>query len=189
MELPNHSISTFEEAKHFIEWHYRQLSPTYKDLVNKVLRNQDFMEMPGSRSRHHAYKGGLLIHTAQVLMSALMLLATTKSDKIPQVIVAVTWHDFGKIFDYKALGGGTYAGTEHRECIGHLPRSYAEFVAHAYKCGIPQDTIDFIGHLILSHHGRNEWGSPVEPLCAEAWCIHTADMLSSHYCKDLKVSA
>lgn len=181
------------------------------ELAMVPLQDRRFLESPAAKEKHHAYEGGLVVHTAQVMAASLAMLECIEEAHVMETVVAVIWHDFGKIWDYKLIPAheaprkpksweqprmgrpdmvrapASYTYTEHRDQISHLPRSYAEFAQRAEA--LPEEQRTFIGHLILSHHGRREWGSPVRPATPEAWAIHAADMLSSQYSADSNVTA
>lgn len=188
----NHSIETIEKALEYLMQEnmvYCEHSALY-DLNQKLLEtDKEFLEAPASAKHHHAYVGGLLIHTAQVWNTADAMLWTLKKVKWTEVFTAVLWHDWGKIYDYELkwpeqpgayYPDGKYRHTEHRDRIGHLPRSYAEFYARARDL-ITKEEMDTIAHIMLAHHGRLDWRSPIIPQTAEAWCVHAADMLSAQY--------
>ena len=59
--------------------------------------------------------------------------------------------------------------------------------SEALKLGVDPKDIDYIGHIMLSHHGRKEWGSPVLPGTTEAWAVHCADMMSAQYSYESKI--
>jgi len=67
----------------------------------------------------------------------------------------------------------------YRKRINHVAGSAMEFHRHAYGV-LDTEELEQIEHLLLSHHGRKEWGSPVEPATAEAFILHAADMMSAH---------
>ena len=63
--------------------------------------------------------------------------------------------------------------------IGHVTGSAMTFRNYASAFNVSRSYFDSITHAILAHHGRKEWGSPVEPVTPEAVCVHEADMVSS----------
>jgi 3'-5' exoribonuclease len=63
----------------------------------------------------------------------------------------------------------------------HVVDSAIEFTVAARKHGVTEDVIEAVQHCILAHHGRREWGSPVEPQTIEALILSQADMLSSRF--------
>lgn len=185
-------ITTVEQAGVFLEKAVLSLPESLRELCRPVLEHPQFFITPGGHSRHHTYNGGLAVHTAQMLASALEFVTYLADADIEAMIVAGVWHDFGKIYDYafhqpppSGVGGielvGSWQKTPHYARIGHLTRSYMEFMSVANRLAIDSDRADFIGHLILAHHGRLEWGSPVVPSNAEAWALHAGDMLSAQF--------
>lgn len=172
-----------------------------RDGTMEVLEDPKFLACPAAKSKHQAYTGGLVVHTAEVMNSAkLMSCSYHLKVNVDVLVAAVVWHDYGKIYDYTVndvpSGCPSVDGkeppslgilidyTEHQKLIRHLPRSYAMFISE-FGDNLEAEMIDAIGHCILSHHGRKEWGSPVEPQTAEAHILHFADMLSA-YCAEEK---
>lgn len=153
-------------------------------LCSKVLCDHKFKQAYGSTTKHHNFKGGLIVHTSEVLEYALqMALSKTLDVNLDNLITAVIFHDYAKFADYE-LNDGAIEYTQHRVNISHLNKSYAIFYNMAMQHHVNEKTIDDIGHIILAHHGRLEWGSPVTPQNTEAFIIHFADMLSSRCAKD-----
>ncbi len=123
------------------------------------------------------------------------------------LIAAALWHDFAKVREYeqKELNGHDYTfermkgtrmlpvreapldsvpvwiGTDNAKCIHHIPGSAIEFTVAARESGVDESVIEQVQHCILAHHGRREWGSPVEPQTLEALILHQADMTSAQY--------
>lgn len=125
--------------------------------------------------KHHNYEGGLVTHTLEVLEIALGMANTQHLTVNNDVLIAsALWHDHMKYRDYDENGDPTL----YRARIRHLSGSYAEFSRKAAYHNLDIDLTDEIGRCILAHHGRQEWGSPVEPQTVEAQILHFADMLS-----------
>jgi 3'-5' exoribonuclease len=93
-----------------------------------------------------------------------------------RALVAALFHDYGKIHEYAFTADGVDKLPFQRR-TGHVVWSWAAFLEMA-KNLTPEETED-IGHALLAHHGRREWGSPVEPQTRLAYIIHTADMMSA----------
>lgn len=143
---------------------------------NQVLDSVAFQECVGGSTRHHAYPAGLAQHTAEVLEYCLFMAVGRFNAPVNRevLITAAIFHDCMKVRDYEV-------GGDYREKIRHVAGSFAFWVKTAEDLGIAQETIDQVGHCILAHHGRQEWGSPVEPQTIEAFILHSADMLSMQY--------
>lgn len=176
-----------------------------------ILDNKEFYTWPASLSYHHAYEGGLLAHTVEVCDIALGMSALTTKPRAKHdvLIAAALLHDFMKTREYVRVTvqsddttrmlkicDGDYDGHGYATKTGwvknetrvklfghheHIIAGALEFTRVAEKYGVSPETIDAVTHCILSHHGRREWGSPVEPQTIEALILHQADMTSAKY--------
>lgn len=133
-----------------------------------------FIKKPAANKHHHNYIGGLLQHTAEVMTFAYNVAYAVQCDT-DVVITASFFHDIMKIEEYTDEGEYTPYGS----LKGHIVGSAECFRKFAEQNGVDPDKINAVEHCILSHHGRKEWGSPVEPQTVEASIVHEADMMSS----------
>jgi len=155
------------EIKDFVE-HIEDES-IYR-MVSDILNDSKyFHKSPASTYYHHAYIGGLAIHTYEVLMLALGTYAQFDLD-YDKVVAGAVLHDIGKTLTYK-WDKGFFEFTERGLNEDHIVGGYD--ICKQYK--IHPDVL----HIILSHHGKKEWGSPVEPNTPEAWAVHFSDLISS----------
>jgi 3'-5' exoribonuclease len=145
-------------------------------LNRSVLDDPTFFTSPGGATKHHDYEHGLVIHVEEVMQNVLKM---TQFNPSCELATAVIWHDYMKTADYGLDAENKVVKLPYRKMIGHLPGSAMEFHRQAYG-KIPLGQLERIEHLLLSHHGRREWGSPVEPATAEAFILHAADMMSAH---------
>lgn len=177
------------DVKALVEWAGERVDISISTLTGEVAgvcwtcwEDDRMRECPGGTHHHHDYVGGQMVHTAQMLEMAHALCeleATTLDASI--LIPAVLVHDWGKIWDYEEKED-RLVYTNHLKLVGHLPRSYAEWMIAARKGDVPESIQTEIGHCILAHHGRQDWGSPVLPQTAEAWALHHVDMMSRDCC-------
>lgn len=131
---------------------------------------------PAATSVHHAFQGGLLNHTYELLNMLLMLYPTLPPIKIERCIIAIMFHDYGKLKEYDAQ---TFEPTEYMFLMGHIYISAHVLHNKLNKAGISnQETIRII-HCVLAHHGEKEYGSPVVPCTAEAIVVNHLDNLSA----------
>lgn len=134
-----------------------------------------FTEAPAAIFHHHVYIGGLLHHTVGVVEQCLRL-ATSKTDR-DMLVTGAILHDVGKIYDYD-WSGVTFLMTDNGRLLGHISQGLLMVNNYARNClGLSLQRLSLLQHLILSHHGKLEWGSPVEPCTLEAVLLHEADML------------
>ena len=192
---------TESKAKELLLHYVDMLSiPALEDACNKVIDHPKFYTQVGSAGEHHAYPGGLIIHTAEVTDFAFNMTKTFNEVATAGaladedvVITAAIYHDFMKINEYEILHASspgsivmdkygrpaTYIGkTDYRNLVRHVAGSHAAFLMEIQNKNVPPDVVLGIEHAILAHHGRKEWGSPIEPQTIEAKIVHDADTFS-----------
>lgn len=169
--------SFVEDALHELELYVASLQDEFlKACCGHVLDDPRFQRGYGSSvdisHKHHAYVGGLVVHTGEVVQYAVVMGEQLGAD-LDILITAAIWHDFAKIYDYDDAGPTRYKDSFAAFCaliqrvVGYKKASHLK--------------LEDIGHCILAHHGRKEWGSPVEPQTREAASLHYADMLSMQF--------
>ncbi|MGE5582254.1 MAG: 3'-5' exoribonuclease YhaM family protein [Bacillota bacterium] len=152
-----------------------------------------FTMVPAALKRHHAYIGGLLEHTAGVTAICQAAAAYYQMVNRDLLITGAILHDVGKVKTYKLERN--IEGTDEGKLIGHLilgVRMVEEVMAKT-PGGADKENKEFqqlknsLLHLLVSHHGIMEWGSPVEPLTVEACILHHADNMDAQVQKFLTV--
>jgi 3'-5' exoribonuclease len=149
-----------------------------------------FKQSPAATFHHHNYQGGLVEHTLDVWRLAEGICAHYR-DRLDRelVLCAVALHDLGKIRTYR-LTAGVSERTEAGELLDHVFIS-ASMVSNLWdtvvKPAVPEAQAGeaarskaMLLHVILSHHGRMEWGSPVVPRLPEAVLVHHCDVISAN---------
>ncbi|MCP4387623.1 MAG: HD domain-containing protein, partial [Gammaproteobacteria bacterium] len=137
-----------------------------------------YKQAPAARRIHHAYLGGLLEHTLEVLQ-----LCNTVLDIYPKIdrsllLTGALLHDIGKLREYVWDFDLDYS-TEGR-LLGHIVMT-DEMITDALA-GMPEfppELILRLRHMLLSHHGRHEWGSPRRPKTLEAIALHHIENLDA----------
>ena len=135
-----------------------------------------FATAPAAKSMHHVYLGGLLEHTLSILG-----MATRACDHYPElnrdlVAAGVLLHDVGKTAELSYQRGFGY--TDIGNLLGHIPIETEWINREVGKIpGFPEELRLHILHIVLSHHGRLEFGSPVLPKTPEALLVHYLDDL------------
>jgi len=170
------------------------LRPLMADLhVNQAFASA-FKTSPAASFHHHNYRGGLIEHTLEVwnLADRISDLYGGRLDR-DLLLAGAALHDIGKVNCYR-LTAGVSERTVAGELLEHLFIS-ASMVSNLWdsvvKPGVPDEEAHeaaryktLLLHVILSHHGRQEWGSPVLPRTPEALLLHYCDVLSAsmHKC-------
>jgi 3'-5' exoribonuclease len=128
---------------------------------------------------HHAYRGGLLEHSLQVADATAAAAHTFAGIDRELGVCGALLHDIGKLETYSGDECGVTVNDAGR-LIGEIPSGYYT-VRRAIEQipGFPPDLAQALLHIILSHHGCLEYGSPVLPATREALLVHTMDKLSS----------
>jgi 3'-5' exoribonuclease len=153
-----------------------------KGFLEKIFSGdlyRSFRDLPAAVSHHHAYVHGLLEHTLAVTRSARALGEAYRSAGAALDIDIVTagglLHDIGKVESYRLdpFPSMTVPGT----VIDHIALGFSLFSRLAREHGLKSGTATAIGHILVSHHGRKEYGSPVLPATPEAMVVSSADEL------------
>ena len=138
-----------------------------------------FRDAPAAKHYHHAYVHGLLDHTLTVAQAVGTLSAIFGSMNRDVALTGAILHDIGKLDAYAFCGDHiemTGAGRLHGEIVLGYSRVRD---AIAEIDGFPPELGQALLHIILSHHGALEHGSPVVPCTREATLVHMADNLGS----------
>jgi 3'-5' exoribonuclease len=156
--------------------------PSLRQLVVGLLDDPQFVERfsvaPAAKINHHAYVGGLAEHTRSV-MELCELAAAHYPDLDRDLLLAGAFlHDLGKIDELAVEPGFPY--TEVGSLLGHIALGYAYIRERIAAIeGFPEELATDIAHLVLSHQGELEWGSPIKPQTLEAIVLHHLDNLDS----------
>jgi 3'-5' exoribonuclease len=138
-----------------------------------------FKEAPAAVTNHHAYAHGLLEHSVTVTEAARALAVSYKkiypSLDVSVVIAGALMHDWGKTASYSM--SPVPEVTLQGAVLDHIALGYAEFTRLSEEAGLSRGISTQIGHILLSHHGQKEFGSPVLPATLEALIVASADEL------------
>lgn len=138
---------------------------------------QPYSKYPAATSVHHAFPGGLLNHTWQMLHMFEGLYPVLPYDDVKpeRVILAVLFHDYGKLLEYNREG----ETQEAMFLLGHIYISSYKLHDELKKHGVEEHEASRIVHCVLAHHGLREHGSPVVPCMQEAVIVTYLDNLSA----------
>jgi len=135
-------------------------------------------EHPAAKSMHHAYRGGLLEHVVSMAELADKVGDHYRDVDRDLVLLGVLFHDLGKLRELGAMPVNDY--TLAGRLVGHvvIGRDLLRERCAAIE-GFPEDLQLLLEHLVLSHQGKKEFASPVEPMTPEALVLHFIDDLDS----------
>jgi len=182
---------------------YAEILSTVESITDPRLRRlgelfllefgERFRRAAGARAVHHARRGGLVEHVAQMLRTAEVIAATYPALNRDLLLAGVLFHDAGKMWEnsfpkdslqmpydlYGELLGHISIGAEFVNRLWLKLRQEKEF--ESWKDVEPESDLVRLHllHLVIAHHGEREFGSPVEPKTPEAWALHLIDNLDA----------
>lgn len=149
-----------------------------KRVVEEVIKNHyiSLSNYPAATKNHHEYASGLLHHTTSMLRVG-ELLSSVYSVNKSLLFAGIILHDIGKTIELSGpiLPKYTTAG----KLLGHISIINAEVASTCKELCINEETSVLLQHMILSHHGQYDFGSPVLPMTKEAELLHFIDNIDS----------
>jgi 3'-5' exoribonuclease len=151
-----------------------------------------FRRTAAARKNHHARRGGLVEHTAQMMRVALAIAPLYPQLNVDLLIAGIVFHDSGKLWENHYTESGFIMDYDERgELVGHISiglelvnslwRKLSAENGEAWKNLAPpsEDVRLHLLHLIGAHHGEQQFGSPVDPKTPEAMALHYIDNLDA----------
>jgi 3'-5' exoribonuclease len=136
-----------------------------------------YRDAPAAKRYHQAYRHGLLEHSLTVAQAVSAMSAIFPGIDRDVAIAGALLHDIGKLESYE-LEGGAISMSQEGRLMGEIPLGYYRVRRAIERLdGFPDELAEAILHIILSHHGSLEHGSPVVPCTREATLVHMIDNL------------
>lgn len=173
----------FAELQQFVELiSDAKIKQLVVDCMNDSEIRSRLMVAPAAKTVHHAYHGGLLEHIVSICGWMRFLHAHYEAQgaklNLDYLIFGAIFHDIGKIWELDVSHGVTY--TDKGKLLGHIIMAVELIEKKASRIlGFPEETKDLLKHIVLSHHGRIEYGSPKTPVFLEAYLVAAIDDLDS----------
>ena len=149
-------------------------------FLRRILTDHEtaLREWPAAQSIHHAYRGGLLEHILS-MATAGKALATHYGARADLLVAGAVIHDLGKLQEL-AYDNGAISYSRDGNLVGHIALGLV-MVRETAKgiSGFPDDLRAELEHLVVSHHGARDKGSPVEPKSVEAFILAAVDNLDA----------
>lgn len=192
-----YNLSDFEEPSNIdLEILTSILMDLIDSIQNKYLKKllelifsdneirQAYFTCPASVNMHHSYKYGNLEHTVNMIKIFQNLeenYGNSYGLDIDLIYTGIILHDIGKTKEY-SIKNGIPVRNHGYGLIGHFSLGEEIVLEHIRKIDdFPEELEMKLRHLVLSHHGKNEYGSPVEPQIPEAEILHLIDSLDAKY--------
>lgn len=162
-------------------------NPHLRALAECFLMDDAFMRAftscPAGVKLHHAYVGGLLEHVVSMMDAADKLLPLYPGVDRDLLLVGVFLHDAGKTRELTY--GRAFGYSDEGQLVGHIPIAVAMLAETAVKVPdltgepVPRELMLRLQHMILSHHGELNYGSPKVPMTPEAMLLHLIDAMDT----------
>ncbi len=200
LQLVLHNFEAIKEKidlKDFLPASKENLNEIYKKIVEyiKTLKSTELQKLllgiytndeikpllfqaPAAKVFHHACIGGLLEHTFSLIELSELILKHYKSLDRDLLIAGILLHDIGKIWEFNTQGFFEY--TREGRLLGHIVMGIQLVERETNKIeNFPKVLKENLIHLIISHHGEYEYGSPRRPKLKEALTLHFLDLIDS----------
>lgn len=157
-------------------------NPFVRQILEMTLNSPEtqslMLKAPAAKTIHHAYMGGLIEHVHSIVQVMISLAKHYPFLDLDLLVFGAIYHDLGKIFELDLHEGIHY--TTRGRLVGHMVLACDMIEERASKLeGFPPDLLDVLKHIVLSHHGKLEYGSPKLPMIPEAIIVAMIDDLDS----------
>ncbi|MET3576566.1 3'-5' exoribonuclease YhaM [Bhargavaea ullalensis] len=166
---------------------YEELSPFIFEIVNpniqRITRHllkkhrESFLVYPAATKNHHDYVSGLIDHVVSMLKLGKAIATLYPSLNKDLLYAGIILHDVGKVIELSGPVGTVY--TVQGNLLGHISIMVNEIAMAAAELGIEGEEVMLLQHMVLSHHGKEEWGSPKKPMLKEAEILHYIDNIDA----------
>jgi 3'-5' exoribonuclease len=180
--LPHTPYNVDEMYRELLGYAEGMKNPWLKKLVTKVVSDPQiaprYRKAPAAKVMHHAYLGGLLEHVVGLCGLAKQIAAHYPELDVDLLLTAAMLHDVGKLDELCYERSVSY--TTEGQLLGHIVMEL-ETVTKAMEeiQGFPATLKAVVQHILISHHGQYEFGSPKLPMIREALVFHYMDDLDS----------
>lgn len=158
-----------------------------EEIKNKKLKNitktlfakyeDSYLLFPAASKYHHSYISGLAYHVKTMLDLGKEMAQIYPSINLDLLYAGIILHDLGKVIELSSYLSPEY--TKKGKLIGHINLCFEEISLITKELNIDGEEVLLLQHMILSHHGLLEYGSPKRPLILEAEVLHLIDMVDS----------
>lgn len=164
-----------EMTEKITQYIFDMKNPNIQRITRQLLKKyqQSFYEFPAATKNHHEFVSGLSYHVVSMLDLAKAIAQLYPSLDKDLLYAGIILHDLGKVIELSGPVSTTY--TVEGNLLGHISIMVNEIGKAADELGISGEEVVVLQHLVLSHHGKAEWGSPKPPLIKEAEILHYID--------------
>ncbi|REB04720.1 3'-5' exoribonuclease YhaM [Sporosarcina sp. BI001-red] len=177
--VPSAERSKEELMDELMQFFFEMKNPQIQRITRHLIKKHQeaFMMYPAATRNHHDYVSGLLDHVVSMLK-----LAKAVADLYPTLnkdllYSGVILHDIGKVIELSGPVAAHY--TVEGNLLGHISIMVTEISKAADELDVSGEEVMLLQHMVLSHHGKEEWGSPKRPMLPEAEMLHYIDNIDA----------
>ncbi|MDQ0268945.1 3'-5' exoribonuclease YhaM [Cytobacillus purgationiresistens] len=172
-------LSSEEMMGKVTQYIFEMKNPNIQRITRHLLKKHQeaFLEYPAATKNHHEFVSGLAYHVVSMLDLAKGIASLYPSLDKDLLYSGIILHDLGKVIELSGPISTSY--TVEGNLLGHITIMVNEIGMAAEELSINGEEIMILQHLVLSHHGKAEWGSPKPPLIKEAEILHYIDNLDA----------
>lgn len=162
-----------------MEYFFEMKNPKIQRITRHLLKKHEaaFMTYPAATRNHHDYVSGLIDHVVSMLKLGKSLADLYPTLNKDLLYAGIILHDVGKVIELSGPIATQY--TIEGNLIGHITIMVNEISKAADELGISGEEVMLLQHMVLSHHGKEEWGSPKRPMLKEAEILHYIDNIDA----------
>lgn len=177
--LPSAPLEKEEMFAKIMQYIFEMQNAKIQRITRHLIKKhqQAFLTAPAATKNHHEYISGLAYHVVTMLHLAKNIADVYPSLDRDLLYAGVILHDLGKVRELEGSLVKQYS--LEGKLLGHISIMVSEIAEAAKELDIHGEEVLLLQHLVLSHHGKEEWGSPKKPLVREAEILHMIDNLDA----------
>jgi 3'-5' exoribonuclease len=177
--VPSSAKSKEVLYEELLQYFFEMKNPHIQRITRHLLKKHqsDFLVYPAATRNHHDYVSGLLDHVVSMLKLGKAIAELYPALNKDLLYAGIILHDIGKVVELSGPIGTQY--TVEGNLLGHITIMVNEISKAADELEIQGEEVMLLQHMVLSHHGKEEWGSPKRPMLMEAEILHYIDNIDA----------
>ena len=177
--VPSSSIPKEELYDELTQFFFEIRNANIARITRYIMKEfkEDILVFPAATKNHHDYVSGLLDHMVSMLRLGKAICDLYPTLNRDLLYAGIMLHDIGKVRELSGPIATSY--TVEGNLLGHISIMVTEVARAADALKIEGEEVMLLQHLVLSHHGQEEWGSPKRPMIQEAEILHYIDNIDA----------
>lgn len=177
--VPSSSTPKEELYDELTQFFFEIKNPKISRITRHIIKTHQpqILVFPAATKNHHDYASGLLDHVVSMLRLGRAICDLYPSLSRDLIYAGIILHDIGKVKELSGPVATTY--TIEGNLLGHISIMVDEIGQAAKELEIDGEEVMLLKHIVLSHHGKEEWGSPKKPMIQEAEILHYIDNIDA----------